>query len=48
MTRLILSVGTALLLTAGTVWAGPFEDAATAYERGEYATALKTYQSLAV
>ena len=47
MTRLILSLGTALLLTAGTVWAGPLEDAATAYGRGDYAAALKTFQSLA-
>ena len=47
MTRLILSLGTALLLTAGTVWAGPLEDAATAYGRGDYATALKTFQSFA-
>jgi TPR repeat protein len=47
MTRLILSLDTALLLTAGTVWAGPLEDAATAYGRGDYATALKTFQSLA-
>ena len=47
MTRLILSVGTALLLTAGTVWAGPFEDATVANKRGDNATALKTFQSLA-
>ena len=47
MTRLLLSVGTALLLTAGTVWAGPFEDATAANKRGDYATALKTFQSLA-
>ena len=36
MTRLILSVGTALLLTVGTGWAGPFEDAA-AYLPAHYA-----------
>ena len=47
MTRLLLSVGTALLLTAGTVWAGPLENATAAYKRGDYATALKTFQSLA-
>jgi TPR repeat protein len=47
MTRLILFVGTALLLTAGTVWAGPFEDAAAAYARGEYVTAFKIIQPLA-
>lgn len=47
MTRLILSLGTALLLTAGAVWAGPLEDATAANKRGDYATALKTFQSLA-
>ena len=47
MTRLILSVGTALLLTVGTVWADPFEDAAAAYARGDYAIALKAFKSLA-
>jgi hypothetical protein len=47
MTRLILSLGTALLLTAGTVWAGPLEDATAANKRGDNATALKTFQSLA-
>ena len=47
MTRLLLSVGTALLLTAGTVWASPLEDATAANKRGDYASALKTFQSLA-
>lgn len=47
MTPLILSVCTALLLAVGTVWAGPFDDAATAYERGNYATAFKIIQPLA-
>ena len=47
MTRLFLSIGTALLLTVGTVWAGPLEDATAANKRGDYATALKTFQSLA-
>ena len=47
MTRLILSLGTALLLTAGTVWAGPLEDATAANKHGDYATALKAFQSLA-
>ena len=47
MTRLILSLGTALLLTVGTVWADPFEDAAAAYARGDYAIALKAFKSLA-
>jgi len=47
MTRLLLTVCTALLLTAGTVWADPFEDATAANKRGDYATALKAFQSLA-
>ena len=47
MTRLILSLATALLLTAGTVSASPLEDASAANKRGDYATALKTVQSLA-
>ena len=36
-----------LLLLASTVWAGDFEDAIAAHERGDYATALKTWRSLA-
>ncbi|MEQ1845919.1 MAG: hypothetical protein ABL983_10145 [Nitrospira sp.] len=48
MTWLLLSVGTALLLTVGSVSAGPYEDAATAYGPGDYVAALKTFQSLAV
>jgi hypothetical protein len=47
MTRLSLSVGTALVLTASTVWAGPFEDATAANTRGDYATVFRTFQSLA-
>ena len=47
MTRMVLSVGIGLLLTVGTVWAGPLEDATAANKRGDYATALKTFQSLA-
>ena len=47
MTRLLLSIGAALLLTVGIVHAGPYEDAATAYGSGDYAAALKTFQSLA-
>lgn len=47
MTRMVLSVGIGLLLTVGTAWAGPLEDATTANTRGDYATALKTFQSLA-
>ena len=47
MTRMVLSVGIGLLLTVGTVWAGPLEDATVANKPGDYATALKTFQSLA-
>ena len=47
MTRMVLSVGIGLLLTVGTVWAGPLEDATAANKRGDYATALKAFQSLA-
>ena len=47
MTRMVLSVGIGLLLTVGTVWAGPLEDATAANQRGDYATTLKTFQSLA-
>lgn len=47
MTRMVLSVGIGLLLTAGTVWAGPLEDGIAANKRGDYVTALKTFQSLA-
>ncbi len=38
-----------LLLTAlaGTAVAGPFEDAVSAYERGDYATALREFRVLA-
>lgn len=48
MKRLILSAGITFLLTVGPVWAGPFEDATTAYVRGDYATAMKTFRWLAV
>ena len=47
MTRLLLSVGAALLLTVGTVWAGPLEDATAAYKRGDYATVFKILEPLA-
>jgi uncharacterized protein len=47
MTRVILSISIGLLLTVGTVWAGPLEDATAANTRGDHATALKTFQSLA-
>lgn len=47
MTRIAFYVGIGLLLTVGTAWAGPTEDATTANTRGDYATALKNFQSLA-
>ena len=33
-----------LLLAASTAWAGPFEDAATAYDRKDYVAAAKGYR----
>lgn len=47
MTRKIISAGIGLMLSVGTVWAGPLEDATAANKRGDYATAKKTFQSLA-
>ena len=47
MTRMVLSIGIGLLLTVGTVCAGPLEGGTAANKRGDYATALKTFQSLA-
>jgi uncharacterized protein len=47
MTRLLLSVSIGLLLTAGTVWACPFEYAAAAYKRSTYAAVFKIIQPLA-
>jgi TPR repeat protein len=37
----------ALLLSVGAAWAGPYEDGAAAYQRGDYATALRIFRSLA-
>ncbi len=36
-----------LAALAGTAVAGPYEDAASAYERGDYATALREFRVLA-
>ena len=47
MKRLLLSVIAALLLNVGVAWAGPFEDAAAAHKRGDYATALRIIRPLA-
>ena len=47
MTRIILSMSVGLLLTVGTAWAGPLKDTTAANPPGDYATALKAFQSLA-
>ena len=44
MNRLLLS---ALLLLAGSAWAGPYEDAEAAHNRGDYAAELKITRPLA-
>ena len=44
MKRLLL---TALLLLASSAWAGPFEDAAAANARGDYAAVLRIIRPLA-
>lgn len=46
--RLLLKAMTVLLLATGTGWAGPFEDGVAASERGDFATALRIFHSLAV
>ena len=45
--RLLLTAMTVLLLGIGTGWAGPFEDGVAASRRGDYATALRIFHSLA-
>jgi len=45
--RLLLTAMTALLLSVSAAWAGPFEDGVAASERGDYATALRIFHSLA-
>src|ERR1039458_2885751 len=45
--RLRLTVMAALVLGASTTWAGPFEDAVSAHKRGDFATALRLFRSLA-
>jgi hypothetical protein len=37
----------AILVVVGTAMAGPFEDAARAYDSGDYATAIRLYRPLA-
>ena len=47
MKRLLLTAITVLLIALGSARAGPFEDGAAAYQRGDYATAQKIFQTLA-
>ncbi len=46
--RQLKSLIVALVLVAGPVLAGPFEDGLTAYERKDYATALRLWRPLAI
>ncbi len=45
--RLIVAALIVAIGLAGSVAAGPLEDGAAAYERGDYATALRTWRPLA-
>jgi TPR repeat protein len=45
--RLLVTAITALLMSLGSAWAGPFEDGAAAYKRGDYASAVRIFESLA-
>jgi TPR repeat protein len=45
--RSLIGVFVAVLLSASSAFAGAFEDAAAAYDRKDYATALRLFQSLA-
>ena len=45
--RTVLAAFLMAMTLAGTAIAGLFEDASVAYERGDYATALRLFQSLA-
>lgn len=47
MKRLLLTATTALLLSVGAARAGPMDDGVAAYQRGDYATALQIFRSLA-
>ena len=47
MNRFCLNVTAALLLGCAVTWAGSLEDGVAAHQRGEYATALGAFQSLA-
>jgi TPR repeat protein len=45
--RTFLGALIAALVVVGTAVAGPFEDGGAAYQRGDYATAMRIYRSLA-
>ena len=45
--RATLTASSMLVAIAGAAVAGPFEDAGAAYQRGDYATALRLLQPLA-
>jgi uncharacterized protein len=44
MTKSLLRAIVALLLAAGAAWAGPFEDGLAAYQRADFAAAIKSYR----
>jgi TPR repeat protein len=45
--KLLLIAIVVLLSSVGTIWASPLDDALVAEERGDYATALSIFRSLA-
>ena len=45
--RMVIGAFMAVLVMCSTAIAGPFEDATVAYQRGEYAEALKGYRQAA-
>ena len=47
MKRMLLTVMTVLLLSAGAGWAASLEDGEAAYQRGDFATAVMAFRSLA-
>ncbi len=46
MKKILLTLSSALLLSASSAWAGPFEDAMFAYEKGDYAAAVEMLRPL--
>ena len=46
MRSILAGIGLVLMLTGGAA-AGPFEEGTAAYERGDYATALRLWRALA-